>query len=273
MSLEFEYIKSIKDEDFQRICNRNNNRGGLYDSLISAEKLLKIVPEQSIVSSGRACEQLVRFIYLAYVKKNFKNVDDKKNVFDMLEDTKFKETLNEMFGSFEGTNVVDTLHKIRKYRNEAAHVSDNLKKEGKVLDQDLNAAAEGVFRSAKDIVNKLLKGMGLVPISRNESIKVVHWKASKHLPQSPTPSKPVQRVSVTPTPSKPAQRPLVQKTPAPSKPVQRPQVQKTPSSNQKKKSSINNSTTNNQKKPKKKKSYNSSLSLIGKKSQLLPCML
>ena len=90
----------------------NNKKGfeDLYNLCCDAENLVFDKPNLSAISSRKAIEYVVRFIYVAYLKTFTQDMI----LIDMINDSKFKDFIND-------DQLINSIHYIRKMGNIAAH--------------------------------------------------------------------------------------------------------------------------------------------------------
>lgn len=90
----------------------NNKKGfeDLYNLCCDAENLVFDKPNLSAISSRKAIEYVVRFIYVAYLKTFTQDM----MLIDMINDSKFKDFIND-------DQLINSIHYIRKMGNIAAH--------------------------------------------------------------------------------------------------------------------------------------------------------
>lgn len=144
---DFEYLKNIKDADYQYTCRK------IYDAFSAAEANLNKYPDVSITQSRLIGESITKLIYVKKVNPRLRNEDGThKKTIELQSDPAFGEALVTMFGKFEATELLNDLHTVRKCGNESSH-------EGS---EDALATAKGVLLKLQNRVPQILEALHLL---------------------------------------------------------------------------------------------------------------
>lgn len=142
MSSNFDFLQTITDPDYLRIC------ANLYKVCTGAEMYLYDDPDTCMDRCRVAIEKVTQLLY-------FKQFGDfgRKNLFEISNDKDFKVKVYQFFGNKGGEQLLNDIHRVRIKGNEAHH--------GDVIKNPILTASM-ILRKTHRIIVKVLKKLGFI---------------------------------------------------------------------------------------------------------------